>query len=361
MWVLAVAATVGLVVSSGPALADPPPPPAPPVPAPSLDADVPPGNPPPPNAPGLNPSAAVAQVGPSVVNINTQLGYARAVSAGTGIVLDPSGVVLTNNHVIAGATEVSAMSVANQQSYDVEILGYDRTHDIAVIKLRGATGLPVATIGNSDAVRVGDGVISMGNAGGQGGTPSAVPGTVTALNQTVSASDDLTGASETLTGMIRASTALRPGDSGGPMVNAAGEVIGVNTAASENYKMAQPGGEGFAIPINQAMAVANQIRSGNSSDTVHIGATPFLGIGVVDSNGGGAKIVQVLNNTPAEQAGIRRGDILLSLGGQSIDLATALTRVIDRHQPGDSVELRWRSLQGGEQSATVILAVGPAG
>lgn len=117
----------------------------------------------------------MAQVGPSVVNINTQLGYARAVSAGTGIVLDPSGVVLTNNHVIAGATEVSAMSVANQQSYDVEILGYDRTHDIAVIKLRGATGLPVATIGNSDAVRVGDGVISMGNAGGQGGTPARCP------------------------------------------------------------------------------------------------------------------------------------------------------------------------------------------
>src|SRR5690625_244130 len=366
-WVLAAAAAVALTLGAltpgaGPALADPVP--APPVPVPSLDADVPPATttvPTTASVPGINPSSAVAQVGPSVVNINTQLGYARAVSAGTGIVLDPSGVVLTNNHVIAGATEVSAMSVANQQSYDVEVLGYDRTHDVALIKLRGATGLPVATIGDPNSVAVGDDVISMGNAGGQGGTPSAVPGTVTALDQTVSASDDLTGASETLTGKIRASTPLRPGDSGGPMVNAAGEVIGVNTAASENYKMAQPGGEGFAIPINQAMAVANQIRSGNASDTVHIGATPFLGIGVVDAGGSGVKVVQVLNNTPAEQAGVRRGDILLALAGDDIDSATTLTRVIDQHHPGDTVELRWRSPQGGEQSANIVLAVGPAG
>lgn len=336
--VLGVLVTVGLVLTAAPAPADPV------LPAPPLD-----------------PTTAVAQVGPAVVNIDTEMGYARAVSSGTGIVVDPSGLVLTNNHVIAGATTISAMSVANQQSYDVDVLGYDRTHDVALLKLRGATGLPVANLGDSNTVNVGDPVISMGNAGGQGGTPSAVPGTVIALGQSVVASDDLTGASEKLTGMIRASVPLRPGDSGGPMVNAAGQVVGVNTAASENYRMAQPGGEGFAIPINQALAIASQIRAGSASDTVHVGATPFLGIGVIDANGAGAKVVQVLANTPADQAGVRRGDILVSLGGQNIDSATALTRAIDRHHPGDTVELRWRSPASGDRSANVTLAVGPAG
>lgn len=337
-WLLGVAATVGLVVTAGPVQADPP------LPAPPLD-----------------PTAAVAQVGPAVVNIDTQMGYARAVSAGTGIVIDPSGLVLTNNHVVAGATQITATSVGTQQSYDVDVLGYDRTHDVALLRLRGGSGLPVADLGDSNSVNVGDPVIAMGNAGGQGGTPSAVRGSIVSLNETVTASDDLTGASETLTGMLRAGTPLRPGDSGGPMVDATGRVIGVNTAASENYRMAQPGGEGFAIPINQALAIADQIRSGNASDTVHIGATPFLGIGVVDYNGTGARIVQVLDNTPAEQAGLKRGDILLGLGGEPIDSATALTRAIDRHHPGDTVELRWRTATGADRSATLTLAVGPVG
>lgn len=311
-------------------------------------------------APPLDPSAMVAQVGPAVVNIDAQMGYQSAVGSGTGIVLDPSGVVLTNNHVVAGATGLTAVSVANGQSYDVDVLGFDRSHDVAVLQLRGADGLPAANIGNSSRVAVGDPVVAMGNAGGHGGTPSAVPGRVIGLNQTVSAADELTGSTETLTNMIKADTPIRPGDSGGPMVNAAGQVIGMNTAASDNYKFAQPGGEGYAIPIDQAMAIAGQIRAGISSNTVHIGETAFLGVGVIDSDGG-ARVAQVLDGTPAAATGIARDDIITSVNGRPVNTATDLTDVLDQRHPGDTVTLTWRNPTGGEHSATAILVPGPVG
>ena len=125
----------------------------------------------------------VGQVGPQVVNINTQFGYSNAIGAGTGIVIDPGGVVMTNNHVISGATDISAFSIGNGQTYAVDVIGYDRTQDVAVLQLRGAGGLPTAAIGGG--VAVGEPVVALGNAGGRGGAPSAVAGHVVALNQAV--------------------------------------------------------------------------------------------------------------------------------------------------------------------------------
>ncbi|WP_408065895.1 S1C family serine protease [[Mycobacterium] vasticus] len=311
-------------------------------------------------APPLDPAAMLAQVGPAVVNIDTQMDYQSAVGAGTGIVLDPGGIVLTNNHVIAGATGITAVSVGTGQTYDVDVLGFDRSHDVAVLQLRGASGLPAANIGSSARVAVGDPVVAMGNAGGHGGQPSAEPGRVIALNQTVSAADELTGSTETLNNMIKADTAIRPGDSGGPMVNAAGQVIGMNTAASDNYKFAQPGGEGYAIPIDQAMAIAGQIRAGTPSSTVHIGATAFMGVGVVDDNGG-ARVAQVLAGTPAASSGIAKDDMITSVNGRPVNSATDLTDVLDQCHPGDTVTLSWRSAMGGDHTASVTLVPGPVG
>ncbi|HYB34386.1 MAG TPA: S1C family serine protease [Mycobacterium sp.] len=307
----------------------------------------------------LDPLTTVGQVGPAVVDIDTQLGYQSAVGAGTGIVVDPNGTVLTNNHVIAGATGIKARNIGNGQTYDADVVGYDRSHDIAVLQLRGAGGLPVANLGNSSQVAVGDPIVALGNAGGVGGTPSALAGNVTALNQTVTASDALTGSSETLNGLIQMSAGLRPGDSGGPTVNAANQVIGMNTAASENYKLSQ-GGTGFAIPINQANAIAGQIRGGGASSTVHIGPTPFLGVGVTD-NGNGARVVRVLPNAPAVQTGIGNGDVITSIDGQPVNSATALTNILDQHHPGDTIVLGWRGPLAGEHTANVTLAEGPPG
>lgn len=341
-WLVSVLAVVAVSVGLGtvPASASPPP---------ALDrfSDR-------PQAP-LDPSALVGQVGPQLVNIDTKFGYNNAVGAGTGIVIDPGGVVLTNNHVISGATDISAFDVGDGQRYAVDVVGYSRTQDVAVLQLRGAAGLPTAAIGGEASV--GEPVVAMGNARGQGGTPSAVAGKVLALNQTVSATDTLTGANETLGGLIQADTPIRPGDSGGPMVNNNGQVIGVNTAATDNYKMS--GGQGFAIPIGRAMGVAGQIRSGAGSNTVHIGPTAFLGLGVTDNNGGGARVERVVTGGPAAAAGISPGDVITGVDNVPITGATSMTDVLVPHHPGDNIAVHYRSAGGGDRTTNVTLGDGP--
>jgi S1-C subfamily serine protease len=299
-------------------------------------------------------ATALGQVGPQIVDIDAKLGYQSAIGAGTGIVIDGNGVILTNNHVVAGATNLTARSIGNGQTYPATVIGYDRKDDIAVLQLAGG-GLPAANIGNSDTVSVGEPIVSLGNAGGVGGAPSAVDGRVAALNQTVSANDALTGSTETLVGLIQVDANIRPGDSGGPTVNGANQVIGMNTAASENYHLGR--GQGFAIPINKAMAIAGQIRSGGASPTVHIGPTAFLGVGVNDAPGGGGAIVrQVIPTGPAAGAGINTGDVITSINGQPVNSATTLTNILDQHHPGDGVSV---GLQ--DRGTNVTLADGPPG
>jgi S1-C subfamily serine protease len=295
------------------------------------------------------------QVGPAVVNISTRFGYNNAIGAGTGIVIDPGGVVLTNNHVISAATDISAFDVGNGQSYAVDVIGYSRSDDIAVLQLRGAGGLPAAAIGGG--VGVGEPVTALGNTHGQGGAPSVVPGKVVALNQTVSATDTLTGANETLGGLIQADTAIKPGDSGGPLVNNAGQVVGVDTAATDSYKMS--GGQGFAIPIGHAMGVANQIRSGGGSNTVHIGPTAFIGMGVGDNGGNGARVQRLVDGGPAAGSGIAPGDVIVAVDNVPINGPTAMTDVLVPHHPGDVITLHWRAAAGGDHSAPVTLGDGP--
>ena len=297
-------------------------------------------------------ASASAVVGPQIVDIDAKLGFQSAIGAGTGIVIDPS-VVLTNNHVIAGATDLTARSIANGQVFGATVIGFDRQHDIAVLQLSGG-GLPVANIGNSNSVHVGDPVVSMGNAGGAGGAPSVEEGRIGALNQTVSANDALTGSTETLTGLIQVDANIRPGDSGGPTVNAANQVIGMNTAATSNYHLGR--GQGFAIPINEAMAIAGQIRAGASSATVHIGPTAFLGVGVNDAGGSGAIIRQVIPTGPAAGAGLSPGDVITAINGQPVNSATSLTNILDQHHPGDHVTV---GLQG--RVVDVQLGDGPPG
>jgi S1-C subfamily serine protease len=184
-----------------------------------------------------------------------------------------------------------------------------------------------------------------------------VAGHVIAVNQTVHASDALTGAEETLGGLIQADAPIRPGDSGGPMVNNAGQVIGVNTAATDNYKMS--GGQGFAIPIGQAMGVAGQIRAGAGSPTVHIGPTAFLGLGVVDTGGKGAQVARVVGSGPAAEVGISVGDLITSVDGAPINSATAMTEVLVPHHPGDTIAVRYQAKSGGDRTVNVTLADGP--
>ena len=221
-------------------------------------------------------AAAAAAVEPAVVQITTKIDYQQAIGTGTGIVIDPGGVVLTNYHVVAGANTVTG--TVGGRDYPADLVGYDRKHDIAVLQLRGAGGLPAAPIGDSGQVVVGEPTVGLGNARGVGAPLTHETGPVAALNRTVNAEDSLTGSSEEVNGLIEVAADVRPGDSGGPLVNSAGQVIGLVTAATVNFQMG-PGGKGFAIPINDAMAVAGQIRSGAPSGTVHIGQPVLLGVG----------------------------------------------------------------------------------
>ncbi len=219
------------------------------------------------NGSGPSDSAAIAHnVDPGLVDINTDLSYEQEQAAGTGMVLTSNGEVLTNNHVIEGATKISVTDIGNGKTYDADVVGYDRTHDIAVLQLQGASGLQTVNTGDSSSVSVGQGVVGIGNAGGAGGTPSYAGGTVTALNQSITASDEGSGAeSEQLTGLIETNANIQPGDSGGPLVDTNGDVLGMDTAASSNFQFSQgssSSAQGFSIPINEALSIAKQIERG---------------------------------------------------------------------------------------------------
>jgi S1-C subfamily serine protease len=295
----------------------------------------------------------------AVVQINTTLDYQNAIGVGTGIVLNPSGEVLTNNHVVEGATGISGTNLGTGRTFPIDVIGYDRAHDVALVQLRGAGGLPTAPIGDSNTVAVGDPIVGVGNAGGPNGGLTREPGAVQALNQTVVANDDLTGGSERLTGLIQVAATLRPGDSGGPLVNAAGQVVGIDTAASEKYHTSTGG---FAIPINQALAIADQIRARAPSASVHIGDTGMLGVGVADTrNGGGVAVQQVLRGGPAAQAGVAPGAAITAINGNAIPNANALTELLDQRHPGDTVSLTWVDPAGTSHTAPITLAPGPPG
>jgi S1-C subfamily serine protease len=311
----------------------------------------------------------VAKVAPGLVDINTQLGYQNGEGAGTGIVLTPSGEVLTNNHVINGATSITVTDIGNGQTYAATVVGYDRNHDVAVLRMQGASGLQTASIGDSNAVAVGDEIAAIGNAGGVGGTPSIAAGTVSALDQAITVSDDTTGSSEQLDGLVQVAADVEPGDSGGPLVNTAGQVVGVNTAGAAGSRFESTTSEGMAIPINDAIAISKQIDSGAGSANVHIGLTGILGIMVREPHSGvrswygstvpGVLVAGVTPGSPGEQSGLAAGDVIMSLDGATVDSPTTLTSLLTAHHPGDLVRVAWADQSGQQQNAAVRLAAGP--
>jgi S1-C subfamily serine protease len=319
----------------------------------------------------LTTSRIVSQTDPGLVDVVSTLGYQQAESAGTGLVLTSSGEVLTNNHVIEGATAIAVTDVGNGRSYQAKVVGYDQTKDIAVLQLQGASGLTTVNLGNSATAGVGQQVVALGNAGGKGGTPSVATGRITGLNASITASDESAGTSEQLTGLIGHNAPIQPGDSGGPLVNTAGQVIGIDTAASSGFQFqsAQTQTQAFAIPINEAVSLAGQIEAGTSSSTVHIGATGFLGVEIMSSGsaaasgvqtGTGAALAGVLQGTPASQAGMAAEDVIVSVDGQAVSSPSALQSALEQHHPGDSVSIGWTDQFGQTHTATVVLANGPA-
>jgi S1-C subfamily serine protease len=310
-------------------------------------------------------SAVAAVVDPGLADVVATLGYQDALSMGTGLVLTSSGEVLTNNHVIDGATSVKVTDVGNGRTYTATVVGYDDAADIAVLQAQGASGLKTVTLGTSSKVAIGEAVIALGNAEGKGGTPAVVTGTVTGLNESITASDAAEHTSEQLTGLIRTNVPLQSGDSGGPLVTTAGTVIGMNTAGSTRYQFQSAAGEAFAIPVTQAATVAGQITAGRASATVHIGATGFLGIEVAlytvpFTSTTEAVVVGVMPGLPAANAGMAAGDVIVAINGHAVASPSGVQALLEPYHPGDQVSIAWRDPYGQAHTATVVLATGPA-
>ncbi len=292
--------------------------------------------------------------------IDTNLAYQGGQAAGTGMVLTSAGTVLTNNHVIRGATAIRVVVPMTGRSFTAKVVGYDASDDVAVLQASGASNLKTVPLGDSADVSAGQSVKALGNAGGTGSLRPAA-GTVTGVDRAITVSDDQ-GGSESLTGMIETNAAVQPGDSGGPLMNASGQVVGMDTAASVGDGSEEAAtSDGYAIPINKAMSIALQIMRGDASATIHIGDTAFLGVEVEENSygGSGAVITSVVPGSPADAAGLTPGDLITSVGGRTVSSPAGLTTIVTTQKPGASVSATYVDQEGATQTANLALASGP--
>jgi S1-C subfamily serine protease len=344
----------------------------------------------------MNDAAVYAEVEPGIVDITSSLRYLQETAEGTGFVIDAAaGLVLTNNHVIDGATSITVTPVMSGKSYPARVLGYDLTDDVALLQLQGVPGLKAVTLGHSSHVRVGTPVLAIGNEAGQGGSPTVAPGVISSLDRTIVATDQSSALTETLHGMMQTNADIRPGDSGGPLADAAGRVIGIDTAAGGNTVYS-----GYAIPIDQALPIAMRIAAGRPGARIQIGLPASLGVllpdstsadprqqasqelrqtGAISSSGSnctsgdttaipasiaparsGALVDGVLCGTAAATAGIFAGDVITSVGGRAVTSPGSLTAILSRHRPGSKAALAWVSPGGSLHTAMVTLDAGPA-
>ena len=329
----------------------------------------------------LNATTLAAKVDPGLVDVISTLKYSDATAEGTGMVISSNGLVLTNNHVIDEATSVSATMVVSGKSYIAKVIGYDSTDDVALLQLVGASGLKTVTLGNSSKVKVNEAVLALGNAGGRGGLPSTAQGTIQALNKSIQASDEGAGTTESLHGMLETNAPIQEGDSGGPIVNASGQVVGMDTAANSS---SNPDGQestattGYAIPINKAITIADEINAGQSSSDVHIGLAGFMGVNVANANspsdcgtGGGdgfgglgayspavnsgALVCDTYPGAPAQTAGLAGGDVITSVNGSTVSTANGLTSLMSSSKPGAQLSIVYVDENGTRHTTTVTL------
>ena len=300
-----------------------------------------------------------------VVIIRTTLAYQDARAAGTGMVLTSSGEILTNNHVIRGATRITVVVPGTSHAYTAKVVGYDVADDVALLRVAGASNLETVTTGESSKVGVGDRITAVGNAGGTG-TLSTATGSVTALRRSIRVGDD-TGGATRLTGLVGVNANVVAGDSGGPLLNSAGAVIGMNTAGSTGYvSRSSTATQAYAIPIAKALSIVRQIEAGRASARIHIGATPFLGVQVASAlrNGDfstpGAVIADVVRGSPAASAGLSRGDVITAIDGRATSSPSSIGAAILAKKPGTKVTIRLTDRSGRARSAVVTLAGGPA-
>jgi S1-C subfamily serine protease len=307
---------------------------------------------------GHNKPAATSIVNgitPSVVNLNSVVSDGFA--AGTGMIISSDGDVLTNNHVVADALSLVGQINGTGPKYDAVVLGVDPTADVAVVRLQQVPKLPVIPIDNTGSVAIGDSVTAIGNALGRNGAPAVVTGHVTSLDGQIQTQDPQGNATHDISGTISFDAFVQPGDSGGHLVNAAGQVIGMDTAANAQDALTHVG---FAIPISDAMAIAQQIINGQSSPYIEPGHSGALGIEVADARAPlGALVRGVISGRGAYNAGLSSGDVITAAAGLSVRSRQDLFGALEGYLPGDKIVVTWVDVTGTTRSATVTLSSGP--
>ena len=315
---------------------------------------------------------------PAIVNIQTTLADGEA--AGTGMVVAKSGVVLTNNHVIEGAEKIRVEIGVTGKTYTADVVGYDVADDVAVLQLQDASNMKTVSVGDPSGVNVNDPVVAIGNAQGKFGAPTVVSGYVSDTSKTITAGDG-GSSSETLRDMIEVQADIQSGDSGGPLLDAAGEVIGINSAAEISggsqfgfdSGSGSSGGVGYAIPIDRALKIAEQIARGDETNGVYVGSQrALLGVGLQadgsqgsgdfgnrDAGSSGAVVEQAQSGSAADDAGIAAGDTIVGVDGRRVGSADELRTAMESHHPGDKVKVEWVDANGESHSATVQLQAGP--
>ena len=287
-----------------------------------------------------------------LVRISTTNAYDGSGAAGTGMVLTSAGEVVTNHHVVEGATAVTATVMSTGRTYTARVVGTDARADVAVLQLEDASGLDTVSTATAPA-GVGDAVTAVGDAGGSSTAFTASPGTVSALNRAINTQAEGDVPAEHLTGLMELTSDVAAGDSGGPTYDSSGQVVGMTTAASEGGRSI----DGFAVPIARVLTIADDLAAGTTGADYTYTRPPFLGIALAD--GRGTVVQQVYDGTPAATAGMAAGDRITRVGRASVSTLTGLRRAIAAYQPGQSVPITWRSSGSMTRTATVALASGP--
>ncbi len=309
-----------------------------------------------PVAPRASAPTAVSDDG--IVNINGVV--PGGFIAGTGMVLTAGGLVLTNNHVVADTTGLTAQLAGRGPVYRAVVIGVDPTQDVAVIQLEGAVGLPTTPFDLSGSLEVGDPVTGLGNALGRDGAPVAATGTVTSLDETIVVADQEATIVETLAGVVCFNAPIQPGDSGGPLLEASGRVIGMDTAGALSTGTGASPKWGCAIPITRAMTIAHEIESGTPSPYIESGHRGVLGVAVVSGSGvQGCVVTTVTAGEAGAGAGLTPGDVITVVAGVAVASASDFNIVMQDRRPGDDVTVTWRDVHGTAHTARVVLSAGP--
>lgn len=301
------------------------------------------------------------QQGVVLINTTTPSGSAT----GTGMVLNANGLVLTNYHVVEGSTEITVTLASSGQTYTATVLGHDASKDVAALQLQGASGLTPVRI-DTDGVRTGEAITAVGNAGGRQVLVQS-PGRVTDPTAQVTASDEgSSSGTETLTNVFQTTAAAEPGDSGGPMYDSQGEVVGITTAGSSTsgggtspYRQTgqqTAAAESYGVTIDSALGVVNQVTANNESGTVRIGPNAYLG---VQLQGDQLTLAGVQNGTPAAQAGLAQGDTITAIDGTRVSTAAGLQQVLAGLEPGQQVSVSYLDQNGSSAQVTLTLAASP--